>query len=1554
MKKWLKSLLVFMMIISCVTLPVYAEDTITIIEDSDTTESNELFKFQYSTTGGWKSGPGDGFSNKDEHYGYAGAWVQLKFSGTKVAIYGTKAPQHGTYDIYLDEQNMGSVDAYATSRVDQQLLYQSETLVDGEHTLRLQLSEDAASGIAIQIDYAQVAHGEIKPTALILSENSVVLEQGKSQQLEVSVEPNLATIDNLKWSSSDDTIVKVENGLLTAQNKNGSAEVKVESQDGSLSAICNVSVVPVVEAFSAYVGDTDIADLQTMYDEVKGKMSFSFTDTVWRKDVSMSRIALVTRDEEVHNVNISASDLKCGDATIPSSAFEIRWLKDVQANIGRGNSYAPVELFPDVIHQGGSIDIAAKTVQSAWVNIHIPEDAQAGTYQGTLTITADELETPYIFQYEIEVLDLVQPSMQDVNSQIQIWQHPFSVAGYYGLSESEYFSDTHFAYLEAQTREQAAMGSRDVVANIVEEAWNHQSYYPDPSMVKWTKKSDGTWEFDYTWYDAWVNFNIECGMLDPENKIGAIKCYSIVPWNNQVAYYDESKQTTVKQSYTPGSSAWIDIWTPFLNDFMKHSEEKGWLDITYIAMDERSLDQLTPAVALLESIQNEDGDQFKIFSAFNYNGSEDYSFTDRIDDISIAIGNVSHTSDTMRKLCDHRKALGLTTTIYTCTGHYPSNYTISDPIDTNYVVWYTMAHHADGFMRWAWDNWVSDPLTNVTYKYWEPGDGWFIYPTEKNISSDTYFYSTPRYEMLKQGLRDTSKAKYLMGLSDALYQEVETLVESMARGSQGNNGYGSATYANETSRQTTINEANRMREGILAISKDYLENGTTNINKQALRTMINTAQSAYDNETKYTSETYEPFKEAFENAQSILNSDDVTQDEVDDALTTLQTTYNALEELTIPLLDENKLINKDAQSSVTIIDYSSQCIKGGNPNEDAEASYVLDYDTTSYWHSDFRNSIGMPQHLTFDLGENYVLSDITFLPRQIGTNGDIFKVKVYVGMSEDELEDVGEFSFEHGSKTLNNRSEFTRIRLNEATLARYVKVEIVEAGGDQLNTYTSCAEMRFYGTKITANPDVNVTVLQNVINNYKVVDGEKYYAVDYQNFMKRLEEAQALVYSAQSQEEVDDMIDALDAAFYSLRSNAKGLLPELQRNLDEFSTFTNDDHRFKDEVWNLIQSKILQLNDIISNPQNYIHNEVSDFYMELNNLYERLKRFDRIGVLYIKVLEEKANHSLVPESLAEINDLSEIADRLLVDIYSDIDEVGQLESSFIRCVSRIRYLPVIVSPTLKQIDYKTLRLTALIKDTKDVSTIYVKRIEEDGTENIVQSLQYDYLTNPDVEIEYEANVKTGKTYSYKIEVNFHEYNRESLSSEVLRNATQLEGRVKLAIEKVGNTRFKLSWSAIEGATRYIIYRKRNSDSYKKVLTLGKDDFAYTTSSMAAGTYQFIVKAARYDSKERVMTQSSNSVTGKSEFTKPKLSVSTTTNQAKLSWNEVEGVKYYEVYRSTSRNGKYVPVVTTTKTTYTNKGLKSGKTYYFKVRGYKAYQDILVYGPSSDIKSVKVK
>lgn len=60
-------------------------------------------------------------------------------------------------------------------------------------------------------------------------------------------------------------------------------------------------------------------------------------------------------------------------------------------------------------------------------------------------------------------------------------------------------------------------------------------------MVKWTKKADGKWSFDYTDFDKWVTFNKDV------MKIGdKIVCYSIAPWTNSVVYYDEATKTTVK------------------------------------------------------------------------------------------------------------------------------------------------------------------------------------------------------------------------------------------------------------------------------------------------------------------------------------------------------------------------------------------------------------------------------------------------------------------------------------------------------------------------------------------------------------------------------------------------------------------------------------------------------------------------------------------------------------------------------------------------------------------------------------------------------------------------------------------------------------------------------------------------------------------------------------------------------------------------------------------------------------------------------------------------
>lgn len=77
---------------------------------------------------------------------------------------------------------------------------------------------------------------------------------------------------------------------------------------------------------------------------------------------------------------------------------------------------------------------------------------------------------------------------------------------------------------------------------------------------------------------------------------------------------------------------------------------------------------------------------------------------------------------------------------------------------------------------------------------------------------------------------------------------------------------------------------------------------------------------------------------------------------------------------------------------------------------------------------------------------------------------------------------------------------------------------------------------------------------------------------------------------------------------------------------------------------------------------------------------------------------------------------------------------------------------------------------------------------------------------------------------------------------------------------------------------------------------------------------------------------------------------------KVTWKKVKGVSGYEVYRSTKKNGTYKLVKSLkgeSKVSYTNKKLKKGKTYYYKVRAYKQVGNEKFYGDFSKVVSGKI-
>jgi len=60
----------------------------------------------------------------------------------------------------------------------------------------------------------------------------------------------------------------------------------------------------------------------------------------------------------------------------------------------------------------------------------------------------------------------------------------------------------------------------------------------------------------------------------------------------------------------------------------------------------------------------------------------------------------------------------------------------------------------------------------------------------------------------------------------------------------------------------------------------------------------------------------------------------------------------------------------------------------------------------------------------------------------------------------------------------------------------------------------------------------------------------------------------------------------------------------------------------------------------------------------------------------------------------------------------------------------------------------------------------------------------------------------------------------------------------------------------------------------------------------------------------------------------------TATSVKITWGKVTAASKYNVYRATSKTGTYKCVKTTTGTSFTNKGLKNGKHYYYKVKAVK--------------------
>ena len=330
------------------------------------------------------------------------------------------------------------------------------------------------------------------------------------------------------------------------------------------------------------------------------------------------------------------------------------------------------------------------------VEVSVPADAKPGVYSCGMM--------------NIRVVDRVLPPAKEWKYFLDLWQHPWAVSRYHDVKP---FSKKHYAKMRPVYELLASAGQKTITTTILPEAWDHQCYDAYGTMIGRVKREDGTWQFDYSVFDEYVEFCRGCG-LGP-----AICCYTLCPWG-YVVRWQNAKGETESCVAKPGTKEFEDYWGVFLQAFATHLKQKGWFEQTYISMDERSVED----VKLIGEFVQKHAPGLRISMAGNQLPSQ-YGVT--IDDFCMILSDKIN-ADYLKEAAE-RRAKGMVTTYYVCCGPlYPNTFMSSGPGEAFWLGAYPAMIGLDGFLRWAWNSWPKDPKEDATYWAWTAGDTFLCYP----------------------------------------------------------------------------------------------------------------------------------------------------------------------------------------------------------------------------------------------------------------------------------------------------------------------------------------------------------------------------------------------------------------------------------------------------------------------------------------------------------------------------------------------------------------------------------------------------------------------------------------------------------------------------------------------------------------------------------------------------------------------------------------------------------------------------------------------------------
>jgi GH25 family lysozyme M1 (1,4-beta-N-acetylmuramidase)/fibronectin type 3 domain-containing protein len=224
---------------------------------------------------------------------------------------------------------------------------------------------------------------------------------------------------------------------------------------------------------------------------------------------------------------------------------------------------------------------------------------------------------------------------------------------------------------------------------------------------------------------------------------------------------------------------------------------------------------------------------------------------------------------------------------------------------------------------------------------------------------------------------------------------------------------------------------------------------------------------------------------------------------------------------------------------------------------------------------------------------------------------------------------------------------------------------------------------------------------------------------------------------------------------------------------------------------------------------------------------------------------------------------------------------------------------------------------------------------------------------------YTATASTGVSYYYKIMPMAYDAQGKLVKgkcSAARAVKAQLETPSGLSLANGGNNSLIVSWSAVEDADSYAVYRRASSESSYKAVKKVSGSTTWTDTTVEAGTkYYYKVSAGKTLGGKTVYgaKTAAKAKWTKSEAPSDLTAVQDGSGDVSLSWTASRSASSYKLYRAQSGSSYTLLATGITGTSYLDSGLTLGETYSYRLV---AVHGSLVsdMGPAATIKLGSIK